>query len=1123
MSDIRELIVDLQRQGISLLLDGEQLKSRSAPGAIDTQKASLLRERKAEIISYLRQRSGTQSVARADLMTVPRSEPPPLSFAQRRVWLTDQLQGSSHYVISVALSVQGRLNLSALQQAMNQIVERHETLRTVYRAVDGRPIQVILPAQSVTIVHHDLREIHVPERDDTLGQLTRENAKKAFDLTRELMLRVSLVRLEEDRWRVLAAIHHIAADGASINIFLQEFSSLYNAACEGSNPSLASPRIQYADYAFWQHAQSDTEHMRAHLQFWARHLEGIPAVHGIPPDNPRPAVKGTQAFRLTQRCDAIFTAALKNLARRYEATLFMLLHAALSVVVARWSRSEDVVIGTPVSGRTHQSLEALIGFFASTVVLRSAVPATATFGEVLKASRQTCLQAYEYQDVPFESIVDQLKPVRSASFTPVFQILFSMLNLDHGKLDCRDVRFELEPSVAVRTAFDIDITASEDSAGISLIWDVDKALFTEETVHRMMHAFACVVAQAAKDPEARIADIDLLRLKDAESLSLWNKTQREYPSKSCVHALIEEQVKRTPDRLAVVAGDRRMCYRELNERANGLASALIRGGVKPADTVPTLLSPGIETVIGFLAIMKAGAAFAPLDVRWPLARVKACLTSLAARCVLVDALTDTAELSDETSRYRVDIDAQSEALNPGLVLGADTPIYAIHTSGSTGVPKAALNLHRGIVNRLTFMSSYFGNNPDEVVLQTTHPCFDSAIWQYFWPLTKGGVSVLACGRDGPDLDTLAHLITQECVTLTDFSPALLREFLRYLDNADAAGLRRLDSLRHLIVGGEEMSAALARHCKKILPHVRLHNFYGPSEASIGVLCHETTSDCADPVPIGRAIDNVQIAIVDEQLKPVPIGAPGELLLGGACVGAGYIGQPEATRRAFVNISAPGSPKGVFYRTGDLVRHTTNGEVLFLGRIDAQVKVRGFRIELGEVTSAICSLDGVSQVHVDVSGEGSESRIVAWVVPLADMIADDSWKAQLNSSLRDLLPDYMIPAAWVFMDHMPLAASGKIDRRALPAVVANARPQYVPPRTSSQKEVAHIFGEIFGMPAISLGDNFFDLGGNSLLAMQVVARVRNALGVELPLRTVFDVPGVGALGDWCERYGSSRAD
>lgn len=1121
MTDIRQLLIDLRQRGVHLSLEGGSLRSRSTPGAITADIAAQIRTEKLRIIDYLRENGSGGATAEQPLVPVPRDGPLPLSSAQRGVWFIDQLAGSTEYILTCApILLREAIDRGALQQSLDAIVERHESLRTVLVQTDGEPGQRVMPPATVVITDHDLTGVAEADQLADVYRIDAEQARMPFDLQRDPMLRVALLKLSTRKWVLLVAIHHVAADGWSIGVLQKEFSQLYGAARQGRVASLPPLPVQYADYAAWQHARMQQPAVRARLDHWRRRLQGVAPVHSIPLDRPRLQGRSAgDAGLLVQPLDSVLAERLRARGRTLDATLFMVLHAALSVVFARWADNEDVLVGIPVSGRSQQALAPLIGFFANTLALRVEVGAQLDLDGLIRHVRERCLEAYDHQDVPFDRIVEALRPERNIGYNAVVQLMFSLLQVDDSMLSSA-MNIELLPGRQSRVMFDLDVMAVEEAQGLTLRWTYDRRLFNEGSIQAMMDAMALVLQQLA-DPERaalRVADLDLLGEAGASRLRAWNQTARPYPRDTCLHTLIEAQAARTPERIALKCAGRALSYVELNGKANALAHDLISAGVRPGDVVPVVMRPGLEVPLAFLAVMKAGAAFAPLDAGWPAQRLERALAHLGSAPVLV-ASNDPAT----PHARRVCIEELGYRDNPGLDLPAQTPIYAIHTSGSTGTPKAALNMHRGIVNRLAFMNRYFGINGNEVVLQTTDHCFDSSIWQFFWPLVNGGTCVLPGYGEGFDLPLIADLLCSQKVTLTDFSPALLSVFLEHIQGTGA----RYPDLRALIVGGEEMTPSLAARCGQMLPAVKLHNFYGPSEASIGAICHALGDTVEGVVPIGRPIDNVVVALVDDALRPVPIGCPGEILLGGDCVGIGYLGDAEASAAGFIAPELPMYGSSRFYRTGDMARYRSDGQLEFLGRRDSQVKIRGFRVDLGEVRIALEAQGGVMHAHVRVDGTEAGRRLLAWVVldREGNAAAENSLKG-IREGLRHSLPGYMQPASVLVVPALPMTAGGKIDSRALPLHAEGPRhDDRTMPTTAEELALAAIWAALFGASGddpISADDDFFERGGHSLLATQLVARVRTALQVELPLQVLFANPRLCDLAQWCaaQRHGGA---
>lgn len=816
--------------------------------------------------------------------------------------------------------------------------------------------------------------------------------------------------------------------------------------------------------------------------FWRVQLDCAPAAHALPLDRPRPRARSAQRTLFEQRLEPLQLAQLHALAARFDTDPGCILRSALAITVAYWSRSDDVIVGIGRdSGR-------------GPLPLRVAVQPDAQLTQILEQCAARSRAAILHGALTLDELADLVLIEASNACAPLCQIV-----LWEGD----------DPSAQDFAPFDICVVAAVEGDTLALRWHIDAALFDDATMAGMMESCLQVLRQLASDPDVVTASLHLASADDLRRQQAWNATAVPYADRVCLHTLVEQQAASTPERIALVCGDVALTYSQVNGKANALVAQLIALGVIPGDIVAVVMQPGLEVPIAFLAAMKAGAAFAPIDCNWPLARMQAVLQQLGASVVLLNGGLESplSSLRPHTVHY----ERLGTGPDPGLALTSEAPIYVMHTSGSTGLPKGALNCHRGIVNRLCFMSRYFGDGADEVVLQTTHHCFDSAIWQFFWPMIKGGCCVLPGFSNSFELAEIVRLMTAHRVTLSDFSPALLSVFADHL--AVAPALQEQLRLRHLVVGGEEFTPAIARKCANVLPQVGLHNFYGVSEASIGCIHYRIPATQHGSVPIGRPIDNVVVMLADPQLRPVPVGAAGEILLGGDCVGIGYVGLPEKTRSVFVELSEPLFGCRRWYRTGDLGRYRQDGELEFLGRIDAQVKLRGFRIELGEVRAALEQLAAVRMAHVQVNGEQERRQLVAYLVPHPGSDAGEL-AAVARRTLAQVLPDYMLPAAYHVIDDLPLSPSGKVNRRALAELTPAPAPTRAVrgPLNGIERELAQIWAGVLQVPeeSLSVTDSFFEIGGHSLLCIAVQAGIRKRLGREVAIADLFLYPTIGHL-------------
>jgi amino acid adenylation domain-containing protein len=1062
-------------------------------------------------------RPSDEDAKRARRLTIPlrsSGSPAPLSFAQSRMWFFAQLEPESAAYHSLrATRWIGPLEIGVLERSLAQVVLRHEVLRTRFPVVGGTAEQEVAPPGVFRLPVVDLTAFAAEEREERAREWVGVEFRRPFDLVRGSPLRATLLRLSADEHLLVLMAHHIVIDGWSMGILYRELAALYAAFSAGKPSPLPELPIQYVDYATWQRERLQGETLQRELAYWRGRLAGAPAVLDLPFDRPRPAkqtYKGGQVFR-TLPADLID--ALRALSRRERATLFMIMLAAFKALFWRYTGQTDLVVGTPSAGRNRKELEDLIGCFANTLILRTDCSGDPSFRELLGRVRETALGAYAHQEVPFERVVEELHPERRLQYHPLFQVMFNFRDFPVGApevagLRLQDVDIERDASLV-----DLSLSLGRGAEGFHCRIFYNSDLFDAATVERLAGHYQVLLAGIAADPEQRLSRLPLL--PDAERHQLligWNATSVSYPAARPIHQLIEEQVTRTPEATAVAVEGARLTYHELNASANRVALGLTARGIGRGSYVPILMDRGLELVISMLAVIKTGAAFVPLDPAWPIDRIRQALAELNGGFVLVNPASPFVE--EVIGRPLVEVHlgpATDPRPNLEIETGPEDPIYAIYTSGSTGTPKAAVVPHRGITNRFLWMNDFFGRESASAVLQTTRHVYDSAVWQLFWPLINGGKTVIP----GPELELSAAyvsgLIARHGVTMTDFVPSAFHALVPQLVT-DQGIHPKLRSLRSIIVGGEEITPATTRSFMTHFPGVRVVNLYGPTEASIGCICYEVTGFEGGRIPIGRPISNVQVLVLDRSGQSVPVGVTGELYLSGACLGLGYLGDELKTRAAFVPNLCPEIPSPTLYRTGDLVRYLPDGNLEFLGRADRQIKLRGHRIELGEVEAVLTQHPGVREAVVVVREDIPGDRCMVGYI-LSDAGATPPGAPELRTHLRQRLPDYMVPSAFVPIDALPLTAGGKLDSCALPAPDPT-RPEleeaFVAPRTPLEQGLATVWSAVLGIQRIGIQDNFFDLGGHSLLATQVMSRIRQAFRVDLPLRTIFEGPTVAAL-------------
>lgn len=1034
------------------------------------------------------------------LALVARDRPLPLSFGQRRIWFIEQLEpGRSTYHVPAAIRLRGRCDPAALAAAFTDLGRRHEALRTRFPVRDGEPFQEIIPAGECTCVlaTEDLREFPPAERDARARTRAADEAAGSFDLARGPLLRARLLRLADEDHLLVFVIHHIVSDGWTMGLITRELTTLYAAKVAGTTAALPALAAHYADFAAWQRGYLSDEALRAPLAFWKNYLAGGVAAE-IPGDRPRPRVLDGQGREYRCAWPAGLTGALQRLGQRENATLFMTLLAGYYALLTRSTRQEDLVVGTSVANRPRPEFEAMAGFFVNLLPVRVDTSGNPTFAELLGRVKQACLAGYAHQETPFESLIEAVAAGRDLSRTPIFQTMLVLLNAPSAT--ARLTGLEIAPvPLENRTAkFDVTLLGEEVAGELRWVAEYRTELYEEATVARLVDHLRLLLTGAAAAPETRLFALPLLTPAEISAQQTWNRTARSFPTGRWVH---EFPADIQGEATALVFGGEHLSYREFNARVDVLAALLVERGVGVESLVAVFLERSFELVVALHAILRAGGAYVPLDPAYPAERIAYMLADAKPALVLtVESLA--AELPATSATVQC-LDALPEAGRSrlGPRLHGESAAYMIYTSGSTGQPKGAVNTHAGILNRLQWMQAALPLTADDRVLQKTPYSFDVSVWEFFWPLMTGATLVVAEPGAHQDPAQLIELITAQRITTLHFVPSMLRAFL------DTAGVESCVSLRQIICSGEELPRDLARACKEKLPGAALHNLYGPTEAAVDVSWHACVRDASGPVPIGAPIANLEIHVLDPELQPVPVGVSGEIYLGGIGLGRGYHGQPALTAERWVPHPLSATPGARLYRTGDLGRWRAEGEVEYLGRVDFQVKLRGLRIELGEIDAVLRAHPQVAEaVCVLRSEPATGPRIVGYLVARDAPPAP----AELRAWLGARLPDYMVPSAWVLLDALPLSPAGKIDRRALPAPVVERPAARIAPRDADETAVVAIWSEVLGRDGLGVTDDFFDLGGHSLIATQVMTRLRERCGVMLPLRVLFEQTTVEAF-------------
>ncbi|MDQ3898410.1 MAG: amino acid adenylation domain-containing protein [Actinomycetota bacterium] len=1026
---------------------------------------------------------------------VPREGPLPLSFAQQRLWFLDQFEpDSAEYITPVALRLRGALDVDALNTALTALVARHESLRTTFEERDGRGVQVIHRPYDVRVAVLDVSGLPGAERDAALERTLARESTEPFDLQRGPLLRVRLVRLAHDEHVLALTLHHIVTDGWSTGVIVGELTAAYAAARRGEEADLPPLPVQYADFAAWQVAELSEEVLAEQLGYWRRQLADVPALD-LPTDRPRPPVQAKKGALHEFVVPDDVTAGLKELGHRRDGTLFMTLVAACQLLFSRWSGQEDVAVGTVTSGRDRGELEGLVGFFVNTLVLRSAVQGDRTVDEFLDQVRKTVLDAFAHQDVPFERLVEDLQPVRDTSRTPLFQVMVVLQNTASEAVDLPGLTVEDVESPVVTASFDVLVEFHEADGRVhgSMTYDTD--LFDATTIERMAGHLGVLLEGIAGHPSRRLADVPMMGEDERHRiLTVWNDTDRDLPQ-GTVPTLFAAQARRTPSAAAVTfGGDVSLSYAELDDRANRLARHLLQAGVQPEDRVGVLMERSADLVVAVLAIVKAGGAYLPLDLKAPVDRIRLVLAEADSPVVVTDGVWE-AVAREAHGRQTVVVGAEAvaqPASDPGVDVHPDQLAYVEYTSGSTGGPKGVAVRHRDVV-ALAFDRRFHAGH--ERVLLHSPLAFDASTYELWVPLLRGGTVVVAPPVE-LDVDVLRALVTEQEVTGVWLTAGVFRMVAQ--DAPDC-----LSGVREVWTGGDVVPAAAVRRVLEACPGVVVVDGYGPTETTTFATSYPMPDlgQVPEAVPIGRPFDNMRVYVLDRHLQPVPVGVLGELCIAGAGLARGYLGRPGLTAERFV--ADPFGASGArMYRTGDVVRWTVDGELEFVGRADEQVKIRGFRIELGEVEAALLRHPDVAQAVVVVQQEDSgHKRLVAHLVAAPGAAGPSP--SELRELLGRSLPDYMVPSAFVVLDALPLSANGKVDRRALPRAEAapGSGSEYVAPSTAVEAALAGIWAGVLGVERVGVRDNFFELGGDSILTVQVVARARRA-GLHLVTKDLF---------------------
>ncbi|TRU46908.1 MAG: amino acid adenylation domain-containing protein [Microcystis aeruginosa Ma_QC_Ch_20071001_S25] len=1066
----------------------------------------------------------------------------PLSYAQQRLWFLDQLEPNSpFYNISLALHLAGNLQVDVLEKSLQEIIQRHESLRTNFATIEGNPVQVIKPESNWQLTLVNGKDSPKYREEQEIKKWLEIHSHQPFDLANDSLIRATLLQLSDTEHFLLICLHHIVSDGWSMGVFIEELTTLYNAYTKGLEPLLPELPIQYADFAIWQREYLRGEIRENQLNYWQKQLAAAPALLHLPTDYPRPLQQSFQGDRIKCNLSPELSQGLNKLSREKGVTLFMTLLTAFQTLLYRYTGQTDILVGTPIANRTRSELAGLIGFFVNTLVLRTDLAGNPSFSELLKQVRETATDAYDHQDLPFEMLVEAIQPERNMSYTPLFQVMFGLDTQVLNQIDLEGIKATIQPLESKTAKFDLSLSIQVKEAGLTAHWEYNTDLFEKSTIERLSGHFVNLLTGIIANPEQTVSQLPLLTESERNQLLFdWNQTEIDYKNDLCLHQLFEQQVKQNPQAIAVKLENEFFTYQELNNRANQLAHYLQSLGVKSDSLVGIFVERSLDMIIGILGILKAGGAYVPLDINYPQERITYLIEDTQLSIVLTQSkfieqlpkfIPNTICLDQDWS-----IIAKQSTVSPLVEVDQHNLAYIIYTSGSTGQPKGVMIEHRSVVNYILTTILEYGITSEDQILQFSSICFDASVQEIFVSLLSGATLVLRTEEMLRSSEDFWQCCQKWQLTVLGIPTAYWHQLASEL-TPDTLPI--LSKIKLIVIGGEAIQPAKVQQWQTVTgqysPLPRLLNGYGPTEATIAATLSEFTSPTITNIPIGRPISNTQVYILDACLQPVPVGVAGELHIGGVGLARGYFNRPELTQEKFIPnsfekdevipptpLNKGGNEPSKLYKTGDLCRYLTDGNIEYLGRIDNQVKIRGFRIELGEIETVLSQHSAVkTAVVIAWEDETNQKRLVAYIIPQVEIISPQKEENSLNVTelrqfLKAKLPEYMIPSAFVILESLPLTPNGKTDYRALPTPEFQSQEQYIAPRNPIEEILSSIWAKVLKVAQVGIHDNFFELGGHSLLATQLISRIREAFQVEMPLRELFVAPTIAELSQEIKR-------
>jgi amino acid adenylation domain-containing protein len=1074
-----------------------------------------------EIIEKRLNQASSQKNNVDKLEVTSRINPIRASFAQERLWYLHQLQpNDTSYNTYFAFTLSGDLDELALKEALNMIVQRHESLRTTFREIDGKAFQIIVDSEEIKINFVDLSNTRF-ERQFLLNIVNTP-----FSLQEGPLFQVHLIKLEASKHILLFNMHHIIFDGWSAGIFMDELTTLYEANVKGDKCDLVPIKYQYADFSNWQRKHLTVERMGRYLKYWADKLKGAPPYIELPYDKMRPSILNSEGDLYKIIIPEKIANEIRNLSKKEGVTLFMTLLSAFYILIYKYTKQKDIVIGSPIAARTSKEIESIIGFFVNMVCLRGEICENQEFKSFLREVMDTCIEAYSNQDLPFEKLIEELQPERDLSRTPIFQVMFELQHGSHTfSIEGLEVN-SIEDSV-ITSKYDLSIIIEDLEDGSLVVnFEYSTNLFNRDTIVRMANNFQNIIKNVIANPDAMISEIEVMTKSEKDKLLLeWTDTKRSFVKDKSFFELFIEQVTKTPNNIAVMDEEGTLTYKEIYLLSNEISKRLMLSGASNETVVGLLGNRDRYYLASILAIFQVGGVYLPLDPNYPIQRIKHILQQSKCKTILFSStseeevqnldLNDLLNYSvqtvnlDEIIKNKIQMDLCSIAK-----VFPENLAYIIFTSGSTGLPKGTMIEHRNMMNHLFSKIVDLKLTSRDTVAQTASQCFDISIWQFLTTILVGGRIRIYSDQTVMDPTLLLEKVKNDRVTVMETTPSYLKLFIEEAVKSNYCN----QLLRFMLVTGEQSDSKLLKNWIKAFNDTEIINAYGPAECADDVTMYRVNNiNHLQPgiAPIGKAINNIKIYILDNELNLLPIGSKGEIFVGGAGVGRGYINNPKATANKFLPDPYSNRLGERLYRTGDLGRYRMDGTIEFLGRIDNQIKIRGFRIEIEEVEVNLLQHDSISDVVVTIHiDKNMEKYLIAYVVLEQGNNNITDW--DLRDELEKKIPKYMIPSQYIFMDKLPLSPNGKIDRKLLPIPnVNNSINEFIPISTDTEKALALIWTEVLGEKNIGKRDNFFNIGGHSLLAIQVISRSRVKFNVPLPVSSIFEVPTLGKLADYID--------